>query len=159
MIPTHPIMPRHYAHSIEINAAPGQVWQVMADVTCWSEWTPSITRIVTLTPGPLGVGGRVRIHQPGLPPAFWRITEWVPDRGFTWVSRIPGIRVTARHEMTGRNNDCRVTLSLDYEGLLGGLLARLTHKFNDINLRLEANGLKQRCEAMATDGLRGSHQS
>lgn len=151
-------MPRHYSQSIEINAPPGQVWRVMADVSRWAEWTPSITRIVLLTPGPLGVGSRVRIHQPGLPPAFWCITGWIPNQGFTWISRFPGLRVTARHELTVTSNDCRVTLSLDYEGLLGGLLARLTHKFNVINLRLEANGLKQRCETVATDGLHESHR-
>jgi len=141
-------MPRHYTHSTEIRAPHEQVWQVMADVTRWAEWTPSITRIVTLTPGSFGVGSRVRIHQPGLPPAFWRVTEWIPDQGFTWVSRIPGARVTARHEVTATTHGCRVTLTLDYEGMLGGLLARLTHQFNVANLQIEANGLKKHCEAL-----------
>ena len=139
----------HYAHAIEISASRELVWRVMADVMHWAEWTPSITRIVTLTPGSVGVGSRVRIHQPGLPPAFWRVTEWIPGQSFTWVSRIPGIRVSARHEVTAATHGCRVTLSLDYEGFLGGFLACLTHRFNAINLQLEANGLKKHCEALS----------
>jgi hypothetical protein len=142
-------MPRHYSQTIEINAAPAQVWPVMADVTRWAEWTPSITRVMPLTPGPFGEDSRARVHQPGLPPALWRVTEWNPGRQFTWVSVAPGVRVTARHEVAASPTGSRVTLSLNYEGLLGGLLARLTHRFNVSYLELEANGLKAHCEALA----------
>jgi carbon monoxide dehydrogenase subunit G len=142
-------MPRHYSQTIEIRAAPKQVWPVMADVTRWAEWTPSIKRVVPLTAGPLRAGSRARVHQPGLPPAFWRVTEWHPGQHFTWVSVAPGVRVTARHEVTASPTGSRVTLSLNFDGLLGGLLARLTYKFNVSYLELEANGLKARCEALA----------
>jgi hypothetical protein len=156
----HPqyVMPRQYTHSIEISASSELVWRVMADMTRWAEWTPSINRIVTLTPGSFGMGSRVRIHQPGLPPAFWRVTSWIPGQGFTWVSRMPGTRVCARHEVAATTKGCRVTLSLDYEGLLGGLLACLTDRFNVINLQLEANGLKKRCEALTAGEDQAAHE-
>ena len=158
MLPTQPFKSRHYTHSLEISATCEQVWRVMADVTRWAEWAPSITRIVTLTPGSFGVGSRVRIHQPGLPPAFWRVTEWTPNQGFTWVCRIPGARVTAAHGLVATNNGCRVTLSLHYGGVLGGLLAGFTHKYNVANLPLEADGLKRRSEAMAAEGFPAAQQ-
>jgi hypothetical protein len=142
-------MPRDYAKSIAIHAPAAVVWPVMADVTRWAEWTPSITRIVVLTPGPFGVGSRARVHQPGLPPAYWRVTDWTPDRRFIWVSVAPGVRVTATHEVVPESGGCRATLSIHYGGLLGGWLARLTHRFNVRYLELEAEGLKARAEALA----------
>lgn len=130
---------------IEIPARPATVWRVMADVERWPEWTASVRRVKLLTPGPLRVGSRARIHQPGFPPAWWRVTELDADRGFTWVSNVPGLRVTGKHWIEAMNDGCRVTLSIHYGGLLGPLLARCTLKVNDRYLAMEANGLKARC--------------
>jgi hypothetical protein len=74
------------------------------------------------------------------------VTELVPERGFTWTSRGPGLKVTGRHQIEPHGGSCRVTLSIEYEGLLGRFIGWVTR---DINLRyigLEAAGLKQRCE-------------
>lgn len=142
-------MPRHYEQRITIDAAPGMVWPVMAGVEAWPDWTPSIKRVVRLTPGAIGVGSRVRIHQPGLPPAVWQVTEWNPGYQFTWVSDAPGVRVTAVHRVESEGAGSQVTLQLDYAGPLGGVLARLTHKFNTSYPELEAKGLKAHCEALA----------
>jgi len=59
----------------------------MADVVRWPEWTASISRVKLLSPGPLRVGSRVRIHQPKLPGAIWRVMEFNPGAGFTWNQR------------------------------------------------------------------------
>jgi hypothetical protein len=130
---------------VEIPVTPVQVWPVMADVEKWPEWTVSVTRVKLLTPGPLGVGSRARIQQPKLPPAFWRVTELIPDSHFTWVSRAPGVLVTARHAVEAIASGSRVTLSIRYEGLFGPLLARWTHDVNARYLAMEATGLKSRC--------------
>lgn len=140
-----------YSITVEIRASPRIVWSVMADVERWPEWTPSVTRIKRLTPGPLRVGSRLRIHQPKLPPAFWRVIEAVPDSHFVSVSKVPGVRVTARHSAERISAGARVTLSIHYEGLLGPLLARLTHSVNERYLAMEANGLKARCEELTAD--------
>lgn len=141
--------PIHFSVTVEIPAPPPLVWPVMADVERWPEWTASISRVKRLSPGPLQVGSRVRIHQPKLPPAFWRVTELNPGAGFTWVSRAPGARVTARHTVEAIAIGSRVTLSIHYEGLLGAWLARWTGKLNERYLALEANGLKAHCVARA----------
>ena len=44
-------------------------------------------------------------------------------RQFTWVSRAPGVRVIGIHAIAPIGSGCRVTLSVIYEGALGGLLA------------------------------------
>ena len=121
------------------------VWAVMVDVERWAEWTASISRVKLLSPGPLRVGSRVRIHQPQLPPAFWRVTELSPGTNFTWISRAPGLRVTAQHTAEDIVFGTRVTLSIHYEGWLGRLLARWTGDLNARYLAMEAAGLKACC--------------
>jgi hypothetical protein len=133
-----------FSTTVEISAPPSRVSSVLNDVERWPEWTPSVSRVVTLSSGPLHVGSRVRVHQPKLPPAWWRVTELSPA-GFTWVSVAPGVRVTARHTVTAIPSGSSVTLSICFEGPFGGLLARWTRNLNERYLAMEANGLKVRC--------------
>jgi hypothetical protein len=134
---------------IEIRASPARVFAVMADIERWPEWTATVSRIRRLDPGPLAVGTRVRIHQPKFPPAVWKVTEIDAGRGFTWVSVGPGIRVTARHQIEAHDGGSRVTLSLEFAGLLGPLFGRLTRGINERYLAIEARGLKARSESSA----------
>jgi len=146
---------KSYRVAIEIAAPPEIVWPVMADVERWPEWTPSVSRLKLLTSGPLRVGSRARVHQPNLPPAWWRVTEILPCREFTWISIAPGVRVTARHAVEASSGGSRVTLSIRYEGVFGALLARMTHSLNERYLAMEAKGLKHYCERrVATPELR-----
>ena len=149
-------MPLRYERRIVINAPPATVWPVMARVKAWPEWTPSIKRVIPLTPGDFGMGSRARVDQPGLPPANWRVTVWSPGREFVWSSVAPGVCVTATHRVEAEGSGSRATLALDYAGPLGGLLAWLTHRFNTSYLDIEAQGLKAHCEALANEGIRNS---
>jgi uncharacterized membrane protein len=138
-----------FSITVEIPAPPRLVWSVMADVERWPEWTASVSRVKRLSPGPLQVGSRMRIHQPKLPPAIWRVTELIPNAGFTGVSVAPGIRVTAHHTLESIAAGTRVTLSIRYDGFLRRLLACWTGKLNDRYLAMEANGLKARCTELS----------
>src|SRR5262245_11306267 len=82
---------------VSIQAPASRVWRTMIDVERWPEWTASVRKVEHLEPAPLGVGSRVRIEQPKLAPAVWTVTDWRPEAAFTWVSRRPGIVVTAVH--------------------------------------------------------------
>lgn len=117
----------------------------MTDVERWPEWTASVSHVVLLAPGPLQAGSRVRIHQPKLPAACWRVTDMEPGVEFTWVSTAPGLKVTARHIVEAIAGGSRVTLAIRYEGLFGPWLAWWTHQLNERYLRMEADGLKARC--------------
>ena len=139
-----------FCHSVEIPAPPPLVWSVMADVERWPEWTASVSHVKLPSPGPLQVGSRVWIYQPKLPPALWRVTELNPGAGFTWFSRAPGVRVTARHMAEKIAGGTRANLSIRYEGLLGTLLARWVGELNDRYLAIEASGLRERCTELAT---------
>jgi uncharacterized membrane protein len=135
----------------EIFAPAERTWQVMSDVERWPEWTPSVTSVTLLDgPGrPLAVGSRAVIRQPKFPPALWKVTEIEPGRRFTWVSVAPGLRVAARHSVESTDKGSRGTLSLEMQGLLGGVWGRLTKGITERYLALEAKGLKARSENSA----------
>jgi hypothetical protein len=98
----------------------------MSDTDRWHEWTPSVTSVRRLDGGAFAVGSRALIRQPKFPPALWKITAIEPGRSFTWVSAAPGIRVIAHHWVEPANGGSRATLSLEYQGIIGGVLGRLT---------------------------------
>jgi uncharacterized membrane protein len=161
-----PIMAKtHFSISVDIPAPPSIVWSVMTDLERWPEWTPSISRVKQLSPEPLQVGTRVRIHQPKLPPAFWRVTELDRGKNFTWVSVAPGVKVTARHVVEATAAGCRVSLSISYQGVLGRWLARWVGNLNERYLAMEANSLNARAsrlagwKALQSCGHRSSPQS
>ena len=120
----------------------------MTDVERWTEWTSSVTSIELMDSGPLAVGSRVRISQPRLIPMKWVVTQLEPEWKFTWVARSPGLSIAARHLLQQRGRNSRVSLSVEYDGLLGGTVARTWGQLTRRYLELEAAGLKQRCEAI-----------
>jgi hypothetical protein len=137
--------------TITIAAAPSHVWKILADVERWPAWTASVTSAARVDDVPLGVGAGVRIVQPRLRPAVWTITDWMPPQRFTWVSRSPGVTVTATHVLEPTpEGGCVVTLALRYDGILGALIGRLARKLTESYMTMEANGLKHRCESGAT---------
>ena len=137
----------HIYTTIDIQAPPDRVWAAVRDIEHWSEWTPTVISVRSLDPGPLAIGTRAIVRQPKLLPARWQITELEDGRSFTWITRGPGILVTARHSVEGAANGSRAMLSLDVSGPLGPLCARLTRGLNARYLDLEARGLKKRAEA------------
>ncbi len=139
---------KHYSVTIDIDAPPKMVWSVMSDVERWPEWTPSVTTIRRLDPGPLAEGSRARIRQPKMPPVVWKVTALEPNRGFTWKTRSPGVVVTASHSIEPTLRGCRVILSVEYSGLFGKLVGRLTRNLNNRYLNLESAGLKRRSESI-----------
>lgn len=135
-----------FSNSVEIQASPQRAWTVLSDVERWSEWTPTVRSIQRLDKGPLAPGQKARIHQPKLPPAEWQITQVDEGRGFTWVTRSPGVAVTAGHWVEASEGGSRVTLSVQFGGVLGPLVGWLTRGLNHHYLSLEAAGVKRRSE-------------
>ena len=139
-------MQPRYSISIDINAPAERVFEVMTDVERWHEWTPSITGIKRTRSGALTVGERATVRQPKFPPATWTVNEIKPGRSFSWFNRAPGLRVTGHHAAEPTATGSRATLGLRYEGIFGGLLARMTERITKRYLELEAKGLKARAE-------------
>ena len=136
----------HFEEHIDIAAPPQRVWAVMSDVERWPEWTPSVSRLELLSPGPLAIGSKARIRQPKFPPAIWRVTALEPGVSFSWVSTAPGLVVSGQHAVAARDGGTQATLSLHFGGPLGGLWARVTRGITEQYLGFEAAGLKRRSE-------------
>jgi uncharacterized membrane protein len=135
---------RKFSVTADIGAPAERVWEVMSDVERWHEWTPSVTRVRLLDAGPLAVGSRAVIRQPKFPPALWKVAAIEPGRSFTWVSVAPGLRVVGHHAVEPTAAGSRATLSLDLQGILGGVWGRLTRGITERYIALEAKGLGAR---------------
>jgi carbon monoxide dehydrogenase subunit G len=138
-----------YSLSVQIDAPAERVWPVMSDIERWHEWTPSIRSVRRTNAGPFRIGARARVYQPKLPPADWVVTALDEGRAFVWESRAPGVRVIATHTVEPVGTGSRVTLSIQYYGVIGTLFGRLTAGINRRYIALEADGLKRRAEAQA----------
>lgn len=115
------------------------------DVRGWPEWTRSISRVEPLDEEPIGLDSRVRIIQPKLRPAIWRVTEYSEGRKFVWVSKGPGVKVTAGHSVIPTGGGALVILTLDMTGILSNIVAGLAGSLTQKYLSHEINGLKRRC--------------
>jgi hypothetical protein len=76
-------------------------------------------------------------------------TRLEEGRSFSWITRAPGVLLTARHSAEDAANGRRATLSLDFSGHLGPSCARLTRGLTTRYLAIEARGLKERAETEA----------
>jgi uncharacterized membrane protein len=133
--------------SIDIVAPPSAVWAVMSDVERWPEWTASISSVELLDGAPFAVGSRARIQQPRLPTAVWTITAVEPERYFEWQTSGPGVKTVAGHRIeTSGSDGSRLTLSLEWSGLLAPLIRLLYGGMSRNYVSMEAQGLKQRSE-------------
>jgi uncharacterized membrane protein len=141
---------RRFSTTVEIQASAGRVFSVLLDIEHWPEWTATMTSVQRLENGPIRVGHRARVRQPKLPPAIWQVTE-LDERSFTWVSRSPGVQVAGRHYIGDKGTGSRVTLILEYSGLLSRLAAYFYRNLSERYLAIEAKGLKDRSENRVLD--------
>jgi uncharacterized protein YndB with AHSA1/START domain len=132
--------------TVEIAAPPERVWEVLADVERWSEWTETVTWVRRIDEGPLRTGSRAKISQPKIPETEYVVTELEPGGSFTWVATGPGVTTTARHEVEALHGGSRVRLAVEQGGWLGSLMGRFYRGLTDRYLANEAAGLKVRCE-------------
>ena len=134
--------------TVEIDAAPEDVWAVLVDVQRWPEWTDSMQEVSWLDDATPTVGSRARIKQPSTPALTWTVTELDPGRSFSWETSSIGVRTLGSHALApigdGRS---RLMLGLHQSGALGGLIGALTGSRTRRFVRMEAEGLKRAAES------------
>jgi uncharacterized membrane protein len=116
-----------------------QAWAALTDVESWPRWMDSYTSARRLDDGPLAVGSRARLKQPGLRAGTWRVTELVPDSSFSWDNHAPGVRSVARHSVDVDPHRTQIRLELEQTGILsrvvGVLLGSRIRRYLDIEAR------------------------
>jgi len=134
--------------SITIDAPIEVVWSVFTDVERWPTWASSFTS-VELVDGPMRLGAKARIRQPGLPTVIWEVTKWEPGRSWTWTATSPGARTEASHVLIRVGDRTVAEQSIIPSGPIGRLAALVWRSLTRRYLAIEAAGLKQRSEQIA----------
>ena len=136
-----------YEQSIDIDAPPERVWEILADVERWPEWTESMTTVERTDDGPFGVGSTATVKQPRLRPADFVVTTFEPGRSFEWESKAPGVTSIGDHRVESRaGGGSTATLVLKQKGLAAPLIALLFGGLIRRYVKMEAEGLKRRSE-------------
>jgi uncharacterized protein YndB with AHSA1/START domain len=134
--------------SIDIDAPATTVWAVLRDVERWPEWTASMASVRRSRTGPLAVGEQVVVSQPRLPTSTYTVTALDDGRSFTWEAGNALVRGVGEHVLTPRvAGGCTATLRVVQRGPAAALAALLLRRTARRYVRMEAEGLKARCES------------
>lgn len=139
--------------TVDLDAPPNEVWAVLHDVEHWPDWTPTVREAKRLDHGPFAVGSKTRVVQPRLMPAVWEVTRLEEGRRFSWMSRGPGVMTEADHVIEPHGGGSRVTLSVQFAGMLGGVIGRMYCGLTQRYVGIEAESLRRRCEGARTGAV------
>lgn len=138
-----------YDAAVLIASAREPVWRVLATVTDWPTWLPTVTSVEALDGQPLALGARYRIVQPKLRPATWTVTNLELPRRFAWESRSPGVLVVADHTIEDASaGKSKVVLRISFSGLLSAPVGWFARSITESYLAQEAVALKRKAEAV-----------
>ena len=136
-----------YTASVSIAAPRESVWPVLAAVSSWPGWVPTVISIESLDSPSLSIGARYKVVQPKLRPTTWIVTSVEPPRRFAWESRSPGMLVVADHIIEEASpGKCNVVLRVSFSGFIGALVGRLLRSITERYLAQEAAALKLKVE-------------
>jgi len=106
----------------ESSASPLAFYARWVDHDSWREWSPDTEW--ARVEGEVRRGARGILKPVGGPRTAFEISELEPDRVYTDVSRMPGARLTFRHEVEPTPGGSRLTVLVTLEGPLSWLWAR-----------------------------------
>ena len=137
-----------FEQSIEIDATPQRVWDVLTDLEAWPQRIETVDVVELLTPAPIGEGSRVRLKQPKLPEGIWDVTVWQAPSFFEWRQQSSGVTSVAGHRVEAlEHGRSRLSLELEMNGLLIPILGRLYRGLTNRYMSLEAEGMKRAAES------------
>jgi uncharacterized membrane protein len=137
-----------FEQSIEIDATPQRVWDVLTDLEAWPQRIETVDVVELLTPAPIGEGSRVRLKQPKLPEGTWDVTVWQAPSFFEWRQQSSGVTSVAGHRVEALGDGrSRLSLELEMNGLLIPIIGRLYRGLTNRYMTLEAEGMKRAAES------------
>lgn len=110
-----------YRRAMEVtrrtDLSPAALWAVMGQLRRWPQWQDTLNELDPLEPErPEEVGAAYRADVTALPTAVWTITEWLPERSFTWVTSAPAVTTTSVHALEPDGDGTLIRLSLTWSG-------------------------------------------
>lgn len=140
-----------FEESIEIDASPQMVWDVLSDIAAWPARIETVDVAELVTPAPVAKGSRVRLKQPKLPEGIWDITVWDPPSYFEMSQRSGGVSNVAGHRVEAvADGRARLTLSVEMQGWLVPVVGLLSKGMTTRYLASEAQDMKRAAESAAT---------
>jgi len=140
-----------FEESIEIDAPPQRVWEVLSDLEAWPHRIETVDVVELVTPTPLSKGSQVRLKQPKLPEGTWDITVWDAPSYFEWRQKSGGMTSVAGHRVDPlEDGRSRLTLTLDMRGPLVPIVALFYKGLTNRYMSLEAQGMKHAAESTET---------
>lgn len=138
------------SNELTIDAPVERVWALTVDVENLPTLTPTMTEVHKLDNGPLAVGSRARIKQPGQSARVWTVTDLVPNSRFFWRTKAFGMSMTGGHTLTATDDGgCRNVLSVALTGFGSGLLGRMIGGQLRKAIATENEGFRKAAESVA----------
>ena len=142
-----------FEKTIDIDAPPQRVWDVLSDLHAWPQRIDSVESIELLTPAPITAGSRVRLKQPKLPEGTWDVTAWDAPSFFEWTQKTGGLTNVAGHRVEALGpGRARLTLTLEMRGLLIPIVGLFYRKLTSAYMDLEAEGMRRAAESAEEPG-------
>ena len=136
-----------FEKTIEIDAPPQRVWDVLSDLEAWPRRIETVDEVELLTPAPITAGSRVRLKQPKLPEGTWDVTIWDAPSYFEWTQKTGGITSVAGHRVEAMaEGRARLTLTLDMRGFLIPVMLLFYRGLTNRYMNLEAEGMRRAAE-------------
>lgn len=128
-------------HTTTIDAPVERIWALTLDLDRLPSITPTVTGVERLDDGPVRVGSRARLTQPGLPPRVWTVETLDEPNRFSWATRLLGVRMVGVHDLAPAGEGrCQLSLRVVFEGRGAALLVRLGRRSIARSLAAEAAG-------------------
>lgn len=136
--------------TITVDAPIERVWAVTVDLDALPSTTPTISSIERLDGGPVEVGTRARLSQPGLPRRVWTVETLDAPYRFAWATRLLGVRMVGVHDLAPAGHDrTELTLGVELEGRGAATFGRFARRSIARSLGLEAEGFSRAAAATA----------
>jgi hypothetical protein len=140
-----------FEESIEIEAAPQRVWDVLSNIEAWPGRVETVDVAELLTPAPVAKGSRIRLKQPKLPEGTWDITVWDLPSYFEMSQKSGGVTNVAGHRVEALGESrARLTLSVEMQGWLVPVVGLLSKGMTTRYLAGEARDMKRAAESNET---------
>ncbi|MGY6502560.1 MAG: SRPBCC family protein [Acidimicrobiales bacterium] len=128
-------------------AAPiDRVWALTIDVERLPDHTPTITSVERLDQGPLALGSRARVKQPGQRPTVWTVTELEPTTRFAWSTKVATVTMAGIHDLRPAEDGTANTLSIEFSGFGSRLMSLLAGRIVRRAIETENDGLRAAAE-------------
>lgn len=135
----------HFNHTDSTKASSDKIWGVWTDVPSWKQWDKGLKEAIL--EGDFVVGTKGKLIPDKGPKSKFVITELIPDRSYTFETRIPFGWLIIQRTLKVKNGTTYFTHDVEFTGILKKFLGKKLGKnyremlpsvMNEIKLIAEA---------------------